>query len=554
MQANLFTANNSEGALQAQQDIYAEGWEAARDRVTAAAEAIYDALLNDEFFIDALGNIEKIIGFVDHLIDNLGGLKGVMAALGAIMTKVFSAQISQGITNMAYNIKMMTKAGQEAEEQSRRQFVEDAVAMIPKDKYNATDVEKAEQESMRSQLTLQQELMSNAERMSAAEMEVNKMLLDRNKIMQEQIVLAAKKKEQADNDVDKSKFQLQTRLATGFKNDPDSQREQLKALNEEIRKIRESASTALDISDLFEKFNAGPRKGKAELEQLKQSIIGLKVSDPSIKQLIQEFEKVDLTADNAEQEVKQLAAQIKALNKESVSTIKDTIIPESNGEGKKISAEIDELVASIEKQAVAEKNRSKAVEEGAKTQKAASDSIREARGAQREWSDILVESANFAFSAASAISMLSGAFTTLKDPDVSGWQKFLTILTTLGMVVPTIVSLFKTFKKLLSEETVAKLANVAATIAQVVAEKRLSGAKKQSSDGTKKNIKSTWKDTKEKLGDAWNKGAVEKKYGGEATKMKNGSYSVKGHKALYLVKKLVWKLQKDWVKPLEELL
>jgi hypothetical protein len=47
-------------------------------------------LLDDDFFIEVLKNIEKILVFVDDLIDNLGGLKGVLAAIGAIITKVFS--------------------------------------------------------------------------------------------------------------------------------------------------------------------------------------------------------------------------------------------------------------------------------------------------------------------------------------------------------------------------------------------------------------------------------------------------------------------------------
>jgi hypothetical protein len=88
--ANLETATNSSGELDKQADIYAESWEGARDRVTAAAEKIYQTLLNDEFFIELLNSIEKVLTFVDQLIDNLGGLKGVLIALGAIVTKVFS--------------------------------------------------------------------------------------------------------------------------------------------------------------------------------------------------------------------------------------------------------------------------------------------------------------------------------------------------------------------------------------------------------------------------------------------------------------------------------
>jgi hypothetical protein len=41
MMANLQTIEGSEGVLTAQADIYAESWEAARDRVRASAENIY---------------------------------------------------------------------------------------------------------------------------------------------------------------------------------------------------------------------------------------------------------------------------------------------------------------------------------------------------------------------------------------------------------------------------------------------------------------------------------------------------------------------------------
>jgi len=41
------TAQNADGALQEQQEIYAESWEAASKRVKAAMEDIYGSLLND---------------------------------------------------------------------------------------------------------------------------------------------------------------------------------------------------------------------------------------------------------------------------------------------------------------------------------------------------------------------------------------------------------------------------------------------------------------------------------------------------------------------------
>jgi hypothetical protein len=89
MVANLETAANSSGELQKQADIYAESWEAARDRVTASAEAVYEKILDDDFFIDFLGGLENAIDGVGNLIDAFGGLKGVLFTIGSIVTAVF---------------------------------------------------------------------------------------------------------------------------------------------------------------------------------------------------------------------------------------------------------------------------------------------------------------------------------------------------------------------------------------------------------------------------------------------------------------------------------
>jgi hypothetical protein len=85
------------------------------------------------------------------------------------------------------------------------------------------------------------------------------------------------------------------------------------------------------------------------------------------------------------------------------------------------------------------------------------------------------------------------------------------------MVVPTVISLFSTFKKILSAETIAKIANVAATVAQIAAEKKYNKEKDISSKTTKKNTRATWADTKQKLKNAWNKSALEKETGGKIT-------------------------------------
>jgi hypothetical protein len=111
----LATVANSDGTLQQQADIYAESWEAANKRVRASAEAVYSAILNDEFFIDLTNGFAELIDGIKTFIDSLGGIKGVLLAVGSIVTNVFSKQIGKGIENAIHNMKMLTKAGRESE-------------------------------------------------------------------------------------------------------------------------------------------------------------------------------------------------------------------------------------------------------------------------------------------------------------------------------------------------------------------------------------------------------------------------------------------------------
>lgn len=112
MQENLNTVANAEGTLQEQADIYAESWEAARDRVRAAAEEIYSQLVNDKAFIGILNGLEKIIEFIGNTINSLGGLKGILFAIGSIFMNVYAKEIPSVFQNIVSNIKVLTGAAE----------------------------------------------------------------------------------------------------------------------------------------------------------------------------------------------------------------------------------------------------------------------------------------------------------------------------------------------------------------------------------------------------------------------------------------------------------
>lgn len=107
-QENLAIAQGSSGALEQQAKIYAESWEAARDRTKAAAEDIYDSLVNPDFYIEVDNLITPILSGTAEIIDSLGGLKGVLLVAASVMTTLYGDKMAEGIRDMAHNIGVMT--------------------------------------------------------------------------------------------------------------------------------------------------------------------------------------------------------------------------------------------------------------------------------------------------------------------------------------------------------------------------------------------------------------------------------------------------------------
>lgn len=103
-QQNRATALGSEGTLQEQFDIFEESWQAARNRVKASWEDIYDSLFKSESFIEFADDLSVVLDRVDDVFDALGGLKGILLTIGTISTQVFSKQMAQGLRDMTYNL------------------------------------------------------------------------------------------------------------------------------------------------------------------------------------------------------------------------------------------------------------------------------------------------------------------------------------------------------------------------------------------------------------------------------------------------------------------
>lgn len=183
---NLNFAEDSEGTLTDQAEIYADSWEGARKRVQAAAESIYNDLLDEDFFKTFDDGLATLLRGVDNLIDGLGGLPGVLSLIGSIITNVFDKQIAQSLNNLAYNLT--DKARKEAE-QTRAE----ANAALKKGIFTTTTNEgQAESQSFQNQAAVQEAYLRNAEKMTEEQRQQAQLMLQINKQQNEAAIQAGK--------------------------------------------------------------------------------------------------------------------------------------------------------------------------------------------------------------------------------------------------------------------------------------------------------------------------------------------------------------------------
>ena len=111
---NVGVAEQSTGTLDKQAEIYAESWEAAQKRVRAAAEGVYQDLIDDKFFISLNNGLADTISGLDAFIEKAGGLKTIIMALSGVILANFSNKIPEAIDKVRYNFDVLTKGSDKA--------------------------------------------------------------------------------------------------------------------------------------------------------------------------------------------------------------------------------------------------------------------------------------------------------------------------------------------------------------------------------------------------------------------------------------------------------
>ena len=526
-QENLATAYGSEGTLQEQADIYAESWEAARDRVTAAAENIYDSLLNDQFFIDINNGFAQVLGGIGEFVDGLGGLKGVVTLITTLLLNSFSHKIPQAINNIKQNFLYLTKGADAAYQKINEDMQKITATAFQDGSINQNSAMGFMIESSNELAVARTRLASISDKLSDAERNRAKMTLDiaeatqeeifalkqRNEVLEESIALTYKKlqdenytapgteriisaenkaenelvrqKSQASNELDELKADKSTPAAdlTKAQQEFDRQKQFLKEYNTIIDETEQNVQGLGET--LLNSFRTGA-KGSIPLNQnFGKVITTLKNVGYAGKH---NFKAVQTEIGALAKTIPQSVQQATGLDKIFRKIGQSTTFKEMNGHIGQMNPLLDNLTINAEdfERILREIYGNQAIDKLKAETKEYNSNLERSTSLAEKFRKTLAEfkvdhvvKGSEAFAAfggalgsvSMALTSLSSIWNTIKDPDTSGWEKMTSILMSMSMLLPTVTGYLQSYGKI--EKWVTQQ-----TWAQVIAEKAKNSEKK----------------------------------------------------------------------------
>lgn len=490
---NLAMVQNADGALEQQAEIYAESWEAARDRTKAAAEDIYDSLINPDFYIKVDDLITPLLSGTADVIDAMGGMNGVLAASVLLINKVYGNKIAESLRESAVQIGFLTN-----QEQERARALQQQAATLAKSiSIEKMGVEGPAREALditQKQVELRGLVNSKIDELNERQKSVLQADLNHLQSLQEQ------SKEYA------RQITLNEELAAQYKQD----------IKDNI-----SVDSKSDINRYL-----GGRKGSASSDVVKNAVTGVqdlisksRSADEAIARIITRLEsvskkQVDLRAisnrikslsndsDELSTELKKVAyemggikpgasdqeildyftdvdRQLDDLNAQS-TILKDTLtnfLPE-----RQVNLVV-RFTAALKEGKSATEAMAYVTKEYEAANKEVTNSLETNAYATKDWADRIVSAGTYLFQLAMAMQAFKSIGNVFQDSDMTAGERLITIFTSLGMLLPTVITLTKamtgaTQLVTISEakEVTVKGLGITASLAKAAADKILAKA------------------------------------------------------------------------------
>ena len=458
MKENLNTATTSEGTLQKQQEIYAESWKAANEEVKASAEGIYQSLIDDKFFISITKGFAGFLKIIEDVVKGLGGMRGMFLLIGTTITTVFQKQAAAALSNTANAIRSLTPAGRQANADLQQKTLNEFQTML---KDEATPQANAMASGYMSSIKLQQTYLENASKMGTMEKEISKILLDRQRARAEEI---ANQKESIDlqqKEVDKITNKLGKdgrQYSVDFKD--RKKVSQVKYTGKEAAtELQQTKSTQGFIQNFSNIKNVD--EAKAALSLLNKTFEDSTVS-------VERFGEKGAAEIETVRKALQQAAEGNGLNelKKTLDLVNERLSGTSQGLETFLRDKVKLNDADIQKISKLGMSLGEIEAEAAK-----------AGMSVEEYCKKIAQMANMP-SVSSSVVTLASKFTQLSmainqiknlgsifaDEDLTAGEKFVQILTSLGMLLPAAIGFMGLFTEETARQSVVTVANGIANI------------------------------------------------------------------------------------------
>ena len=401
-QQNLNSSLNSTGSLTEQAEIYAESWEASEQRVRAAAEGVYQYLINDEFFISFNDGLAQGLEGVEGLVKGMGGMKGILSSVGGIFLSIYAKEIPSAITKLTDNFKVLTGQATSSMQKIQAQNIEALKTFQFADNSQSQEIERKgliEISRLKQQLTEKSHTLSKAEIQEAESMiQSTEAVYDNVVAMQKQLE-AKEKIINANNQTDTANIikniEQVTQAYDNYKTkleelqdqkkilsqDPEGNKielqeinEQIKALenNEGIQKLKNNMKELKEISGLtndeisefaknydpfkninaqadttkklYEKISQGIKKVKNELEEKVRTGAKLSVFNDKINDQIESWKNNKLSIEQSKQVIESYLNSLEQV----FATNMDMRLTMPTDEIKQLSDLLDDPKAKVE--------------------------------------------------------------------------------------------------------------------------------------------------------------------------------------------------------------
>lgn len=508
-------AENSEGTLQLQADIYAKSWEGARKRVQAAAEGIYDSLIDEEFFKDVDNVVTVVLNGINATIKGLGGVKGVVSNISALILSIYKKDITSGLNNFGMMIQNMTPKGRQVIENRRQEALNEQQNLF-NDIYNNQQNssinidDQARADNYKNIYILSQDIYNSAKNLTEEQRKQASQYVDILNAMGQRKILAGEilQKAKEETDVQRVKFQSAIINSEIGKQNPKQAQTDIDAQNmlyarrnialehnKEISQIPLFTEETIQDSQLvlstFEKIiqlnnDADIKDGsvlnpkdKTASEYYKDNTKALQGYLDTIKRGKQDLKDVNKLLDYSKGLSKKRLYSDESSNTEVGFDTKYKQGFEALSERYQLDPSylnnvmnsMDALTQAQVKFEMENGNVSKAME-------LFREQVQKMAQPIPTTADAIVALGRGMASLASVSNQIQGLFDTLSNPDTTALEKIVSFLSAVGFMIPNLINLNDAINTIQAVRTANKAKEVVATTAETIATKANTEAEK----------------------------------------------------------------------------